>query len=153
MISHLRTLLCMLSPLSSKKQSSPLSSLASVFVGASLTPYFYFAPFVSLNLLSDMCGYVALLDEIDLRFDHRGYVVGSCRLIWKISEVQHDGGTYIFWTSSLLDLQISVLHGVERFLRTHVFSVFVYCGGFRSLHSRKSISGDVCTSVTTSGAS
>ncbi|CAN7100487.1 unnamed protein product, partial [Brassica rapa subsp. narinosa] len=106
-----------------------------------------------------------------LRSDHRGYVVGSCRLIWKISEVQQsfvssrgfsfslvflhtsDGGTYIFWTSSLLDLQISVLHGVERFLRTHVFSVFVYCGGFRSLHSRKSISGDVCTSVTTSGAS
>ncbi|CAG7871099.1 unnamed protein product, partial [Brassica rapa] len=111
-----------------------------------------------------------------LRSDHRGYVVGSCRLIWKISEVQQsfstvrtgeirgfsvslvflhttDGGTYIFWTSSLLDLQISVLHGVERFLRAHVFSVFVYCGGFRSLHSRKSISGDVCTSVTTSGAS
>ncbi|WZZ00169.1 hypothetical protein YC2023_072497 [Brassica napus] len=95
-----------------------------------------------------MCGYVALLDEIDLRSDHRGYVVGSCRLIWKISEVQQS-----FVSSRVDDLQISVIHGVERFLRAHVFSVFVYCGGFRSLHSRKSISGDVCTSVTTSGAS
>ena len=104
-----------------------------------------------------------------LRSDHGGSVVGICQLIWKISEVRQsfvswvfsfslvflhasDGGTYIFWTSTLLDLQIPVLHGVERSLRAHVFFVFVYYGGFQSLHSCKSISGDVCTSVTTSGA-
>ncbi|KAF3514793.1 hypothetical protein F2Q69_00006531 [Brassica cretica] len=140
MISHLRTLLRTLSPLSSQKTKAHRFLLWRRFSPEPLS----LPTFIFLHLFLQTCSPICVVmwrssTRLILRSDHGGSVVGSCRLIWKISEVRLSF--------------IPVLHGVERSLRAHVFFVFVYCGGFQSLHSRKSISGDVCTSVTTSGAS